>query len=212
MKTRPRIAFIFLSLFIALFVPGFAFAAESATPGASAAGGIAGKLSKAGFYVFRTPVALPDVSVPPVPGATDQDRLPPQSARAPLRLERAPLRLANLGGKVTLLNFWATWCPPCRAELPSFERLAALMKGRDFQIAAVAVGEKADTVRQFIAKEKYTFPAYLDASGELGASFASQGIPTTYIVDKSGKVIAATVGGREYDDPAVVAILKELSQ
>jgi thiol-disulfide isomerase/thioredoxin len=196
MKTRQKTPVLFLALFVALFVaPDLAFAAESATPAGS---GIAGKLSKAGFYVFKEPVSLPDARVPPVLGPTDPDR--------PM------LKLANLAGKVTLLNFWATWCPPCKAELPSIERLASLMKGLDFQIAAVSVGEKADTVRKFIAKEKYTFPVYLDATGELGASFASQGIPTTYIVDKSGKVIAATVGGREYDDPDVVAILKELAQ
>jgi len=86
-----------------------------------------------------------------------------------------------------------------------------LMKGTEFRIVAISTGENRKTVEPFIAKNKYTFPVYLDEKGQLGASFASQGIPTTYILDKSGKIVAGIVGSREYDDPELIAILKAMA-
>ncbi len=170
---------------------GFTEAGKGSTAGGSA--DVATRLSKLGFHVFPEPVALPPFGV---------DSLDPSSPR---------LESSSLAGKVTLLNFWATWCPPCRREMPSIERLSALMKGSAFRVAAVNVGEKRETVKAFMDKEGYTFPVYLDPEGALGASLASQGIPTTYVVDASGRVVAGTVGSREYDDPELVAILKEMA-
>jgi len=95
--------------------------------------------------------------------------------------------------------------------MPSIERLNALMKGENFSIGAISVGEDAQTVKSFIESKGYTFPVYLDGDGSLGGAYASQGIPTTYIVDKSGRIIAGIVGSREYDDPELVAILKVLA-
>lgn len=164
--------------------------AKATAPGAD----IASRLSSLGFHVFPEPVELP---------AFTAEALDPSGTS---------LTPSSFAGTVTLLNFWATWCPPCKRELPSIDRLAARMKGASFRVAAVSVGEKKDTVRSFIAEKGYAFPVYLDPDGGLGASFASQGIPTTYIVDKRGRVVAGTVGAREYDDPALVAILEELAK
>ncbi len=154
---------------------------------------IGARLSKLGFHVFPEPVVLPPFTA---------DSLDPAGER---------LDSGALAGTVTLLNFWATWCPPCRREMPSIERLSALMKGSAFRVAAVNVGENRGDVAAFMKKEGYTFPVYLDPEGAIGASLASQGIPTTYILDPSGRVIAGTVGSREYDDPALVSILKDMA-
>ena len=152
------------------------------------------RLTRLGFHVFPEPVELP---------AFTAEALDPAGQA---------LTLDSFKGTVTLLNFWATWCPPCKGELPSIDRLGARMKGAAFRVAAVSVGEKRDTVRSFIADKGYAFPVYLDPTGDLGSAFASQGIPTTYIVDKRGRVVAGIVGAREYDDPALVAVLEELAR
>ncbi len=148
-------------------------------------------LGKLGFHIFPQPVELPAFTL--------------------TALEGADLKSADLAGTITVLNFWATWCPPCKQEMPSIQRLKDLMKGSAFRIVAVSTGEAKKTVRDFIAKNKYTYPVYLDEKGSLGSSYASQGIPTTYILDKTGRIVAGVVGGREYDDAALVLILKAMA-
>lgn len=150
------------------------------------------KLNALGFHVFKEPIPLPNREV--------------------VGLNGAKTAFNSFRGKVTLLNFWATWCPPCRKEMPSIQRLHDLMKGTEFSIAAISVGETAKDVKAFIDKEGYSFPVFMDESGALGGEFASQGIPSTYIVNKEGFIVAGTVGSREYDDPALVDLLKELSR
>lgn len=164
--------------------------AETAAPQES------GSLEKLGFHVFPQPLALPAFTVPGIAGTT--------TAGTTLKSE-------DLAGSITLLNFWATWCPPCKKEMPSIQRLYNLMAGTKFRIVAISTGETRKTVEDFIAKNKYTYPVYLDEKGSLGASFASQGIPTTYILDKSGKIFAGIVGSREYDESSLVTILKEMA-
>lgn len=148
-------------------------------------------LEKLGFFVFPKPMDLPSFALPAIRGAD--------------------LTPASLKGTVTLFNFWATWCPPCRREMPSIGRLETAMNGYAFRIAAISTGEKRRTVEDFLGKNGYAFPVYLDEKGRLGASFASQGIPTTYILDKAGRIVAGIVGSREYDDPALIAVLKEMA-
>lgn len=150
------------------------------------------RLAPLGFHVFPEPIALP-----------------PFSAQA---LSGQPFNTQNLPDKVILLNFWATWCPPCKKEMPSIERLKTLMKNEPFMIAAISVGESRETVSSFIQNNGYTFPVFLDPDNTLGRAFASQGIPTTYVVDRSGMVVAGIVGSRDYDEPELVEILKELAR
>ncbi len=150
------------------------------------------RLAPLGFHVFPEPIALP-----------------PFSAQA---LSGQPFNTQNLPDKVILLNFWATWCPPCKKEMPSIERLNTLMKNEPFMIAAISVGESRDTVSSFIQNNGYTFPIFLDPDNTLGRAFASQGIPTTYVVDRSGMVVAGIVGSRDYDDPELVEIFRELAR
>ncbi len=166
----------------------------TATGAAAAAteGGIPQRLTALGFYVFPEPVSFPSFTVPDLSGA--------------------PLNSDSFAGKITLLNFWATWCPPCKREMPSIERLHLAMRDEQFRVAAISTGEKPATVLQFIKNNAYTLPVFLDENGSLGAAFASQGIPSTYILNKDGKIIAGIVGSREYDDPALIAVLQELAR
>jgi peroxiredoxin len=107
--------------------------------------------------------------------------------------------LSSLKGKVVFLNFWATWCPPCRAEMPSLERLHARLKDKGLVILAVNLQENAKSVRKFMAEHKLTFPVLLDSDGRVGAIYGARSIPTTYVVGRNGNVLAGTMGGREWD-------------
>ena len=85
------------------------------------------------------------------------------------------------------------------------------MKGAKFRIVAIDAGEHRSQVASFIEKNKYTFPIYLDESNELSSIFAARGIPSTYLVNKEGKVIAVRIGAMEYDQAELIKLLKELA-
>lgn len=125
-------------------------------------------------------------------------------------LEGKNIDIKDYKGKYVFLNFWATWCPPCREEMPSMEVLYKELKGEKFDILAISVGESPETVRAFLKTNPYTFPIALDPSGSLGSIFASRGIPTTYIINPEGKAIGGVIGGREWDTPEAMAIFKAL--
>ncbi|MGI5090237.1 TlpA family protein disulfide reductase [Treponema sp. OMZ 305] len=149
-------------------------------------------LSSLGFYVYDQPIDLPITA--PIPALTGD-----------------PVKVSDFTGNITLLNFWATWCPPCRAEMPSIERLYKKMSGTNFRIVAVNAGEHRTQVSSFIEKNKYTFPIYLDESNAVSSIFAARGLPSTYLVNKEGKVIAARIGAMEYDQAELIKLLKELA-
>lgn len=149
------------------------------------------RLEELGFFVFDPPFQFQDFKVVDIKGSS--------------------ILRTSTKGKIVLLNFWATWCPPCREEIPSIESLSKSMAGKKFEIFAVSVGEDAATVKSFVAEQKMSYPVYLDTRNLLSRTYASQGIPTTYLLDKNGKFIAGVVGSYKYDSPAFVAFLSELS-
>jgi thiol-disulfide isomerase/thioredoxin len=119
------------------------------------------------------------------------------------------VKLSDFRGKVVFLNFWATWCPPCRAEMPSMQRVYEKYKDK-IAFMAVDMQEKKDKVAPFVQKEGYTFPIYLDERGAAAMMYGIQSIPTTFIVDKQGNIAAAAIGAREWDTPAVYAVIDAL--
>ena len=120
--------------------------------------------------------------------------------------------LAKLKGKVVLINFWATWCPPCRREMPSMERLSQRFKGQPFVVLAVDVGEDADTIETFTSQldTTLTFPILLDTRSHAMRAWRVAGLPTTFLVDKQGRIVASAIGGREFDHPEIVKAVGEL--
>ena len=120
--------------------------------------------------------------------------------------------LAKLKGKVVLINFWATWCPPCRREMPSMERLSQRFKGQPFVVLAVDVGEDADTIETFTSQldTSLTFPILLDTRSQTMRAWRVAGLPTTFLVDKQGRIVASAIGGREFDHPEIVKAVGEL--
>lgn len=121
-------------------------------------------------------------------------------------------RLSDYRGKIVLVNFWATWCPPCRREIPSMQRLWQQLKGDDFVMLAVDVAEDDDTVFgfSFAMGTEITFPVLLDRDASVSESWPVIGLPTSFVVDRDGRLVYRAVGGREWDDPKLVARIRAL--
>lgn len=114
-------------------------------------------------------------------------------------LTGSKVTLSQLKGKKVYLNFWATWCPPCKAEMPDIEKLYQETKDSDLVILAVNVGEDKKTVADFIAKNKYNFPVLLDVKGEVSQLYQVTGIPTSYFIDTNGILDNGTTGGIPFE-------------
>jgi thiol-disulfide isomerase/thioredoxin len=120
------------------------------------------------------------------------------------------ISISDFNGKIVFLNFWTTWCPTCRIEMPSMEKLHQKLKNKDFAMVTVNLQESASQVKAFFKEFKLTFTALLDSNGEVGASFAIRAIPTTYILDKTGRIIGRVNGPREWDSKAAIALFQNL--
>ena len=120
------------------------------------------------------------------------------------------LEMGALKGKVVLVNFWATWCPPCRREMPSMDRLDKMETGRPFTIVAVNVKEEDDLVERFLDEMPLGFPVALDPEGKLAAAWKAFVYPTSYLVDKAGRIRFSLNGTLEWDEPEVVDLIERL--
>jgi len=128
-------------------------------------------------------------------------------------VEGRPVRLRDFRGKLVFVNFWATWCPPCRLEMPSMERLYQTFKPTDFALLAVSIDRQgAPVVKPFMAELKLTFPALLDSKTEVARQFGLRGLPTTYLIDREGRLIGAAVGGRDWYSTEAKALIAGLLQ
>ncbi len=125
-------------------------------------------------------------------------------------LQGDSVRLSSFGGRVVLLNFWATWCEPCRDEMPSLESLYNLYKDKGLVVVGVDLDESAASVQSFVSQHGITFPILLDRSGSVGLRYGARGIPTSYLIDKDGDVTSGTVGGREWTTPETRALIDAL--
>jgi peroxiredoxin len=121
------------------------------------------------------------------------------------------LRLSDLRGKVVFLNFWATWCKPCEAEMPSMERLWRRYRDRGLVVLAVSAdADGASAVAPFVARHGLTFPVGLDPRKEVSALYDVWALPSTFIVDRQGNRALFANGPREWDGPAARALFDAL--
>jgi peroxiredoxin len=121
------------------------------------------------------------------------------------------VRLSAFRGKVVLLNLWTTWCPPCREEMPSMERLYGLLRDRDFQLLAVSQDEDGTrAVEPFVREMKLSFPVLVDPERQVGARYGVWGYPETFVIDRNGYVVERVIGPRDWASPASVAALERL--
>jgi thiol-disulfide isomerase/thioredoxin len=126
-------------------------------------------------------------------------------------LDGKNIRLSQLKGKIVFLNFWATWCPPCRAEMPSIEALYQRFKDTDIEFFAIDIAENAKTVKKFVEDNKLHFPILLDSSESVSGNYNIQSIPVTVIVGRDGKMILLSVGARSWNSPAIISAFEALA-
>ena len=125
--------------------------------------------------------------------------------------EGKSIKLTNYRGKVVFLNFWATWCPPCKEEMPSMERLYQRFKDKGLVVLAVSVdAEGTPVVIPFVKAHKLTFPIGLDPKMALAEKYGVRGLPSTFLIDKKGNLAALAVGPREWDSKAAHALIEFL--
>ena len=132
-----------------------------------------------------------------LPGATSTYKLtsgqpaPPFTATA---LTGEPVSLDSLRGKAVVINFWATWCPPCRSEMPDLEQVYTGHKDNDVVVLAVNVQEAPEIINRFVHQYGLSFPVLLDTSGAISQTYGVQSLPTTIFVDKAGQISTYQMG------------------
>ncbi len=129
-------------------------------------------------------------------------------------MDEHPHALSDYRGKVVMLNFWATWCPPCRREIPSMESIYQDLQKEGFTVLAVNEFEDSDRVFAFLGQLNLfpSFPILFDSDSRVSQDYGVKGLPTTLLLDQQGNVVYRAVGGRDFDHPAVRAIVRELLQ
>ena len=114
-------------------------------------------------------------------------------------LDGKVVKIAELKGKVILLNFFATWCGPCREEMPGMERLFRAYRDKGLVVLAVNMQQSAKTVRPFVQELKLSFPALLDAEGSVSHDYGIRALPVSFLVGRDGNLLWRAMGGREWD-------------
>jgi thiol-disulfide isomerase/thioredoxin len=109
-------------------------------------------------------------------------------------LEGTPVSLSDFRGKSVFINFWATWCPPCRAEMPEIEAIYQKYKDKDVVVIGVDLFEPEDRVRQFVQRGGYSWTFVIDITGEVTRDYGVSAIPTSFFLDREGIIRAVNIG------------------
>ena len=127
-------------------------------------------------------------------------------------IDGKPEDLNRYKGGLVLVNFWATWCPPCIKEMPSMNELQQQFKPGQFQILAINMGQDATTVESFLMEQDFEFelPVYLDEKGRSFTDLRIQGMPSSFLIAADGTLIETIIGAREWDHPDNIKALREL--
>ncbi len=146
-----------------------------------------------------------DMGVLPIPPDTDPLEIKLQDPTG------RPISLSEFRGKIVFINFWTTWCLACIIEMPSMEKLHQKFKDKDFVMLAINLQESASRVKQFYKEYKLTFTTLLDTTGDVGAGLGIRSIPTTFILDKNGRIIGKALGPREWEGKKSIALFEYLT-
>ncbi len=143
-----------------------------------------------GFVATEPPASLPAVSFKNAAGET--------------------VRLADFRGRVVLLNFWATWCPPCVREMPSLDRLQAMIGGKDFTVIALSLDRRGlERVGPFFEEHGLdSLTQYIDPRSRVAAALRVSGLPTTLLIDRAGREVGRMIGPAEWDSPEAFTLIK----
>jgi thiol-disulfide isomerase/thioredoxin len=120
--------------------------------------------------------------------------------------------LSSYRGKVVLLNFWASWCPPCRLEMPSIERLYQSKMKRPFMVLGINQGEASENAFASLGlfKPMPTFPILLDSKSQVARSYAVRGLPSSFLINRDGKIVLRAEGARDFSSTAMMKFIDDL--
>lgn len=121
-----------------------------------------------------------------------------------------PYALAKHRGEAVLVNFWATWCPPCVKEMPSLERLAERLAGEPFALVTINLGETPDVVAAFVEAHDLELTVLIDADGAASRNWGVFAYPSTFLVDPDGRITHVRYGEAEWNDPAIVSMIESV--
>lgn len=156
----------------------------------SATAGLHDLYAAAGVKEMAAPLAAPGFVLTTIEGRTIESR--------------------HLRGNVVLVNFWATWCGPCKEEMPALKRLKESFAGSSFELLAVTTDQQAEAIRTFVRALGLDFPVLLDDSKDVSAAFGVRGLPTTVLVDRQGRLVGRAVGPRAWDSAESVALVRQI--
>lgn len=142
----------------------------------------------------------------------EMDRIMPAPELGIPDLEDNLWKINDLKGSPAIINFWATWCPPCREEMPSMEKAWLKIKDEGIMLMAISYGEELETVEAFALEYPMSFPVLLDTVGTTGKSWPVQGLPTTFILDAEGRIVYQATGAREWDDEELLDQVRALKK
>lgn len=127
-------------------------------------------------------------------------------------LEGKDRKLSEWDGKVILLNFWATWCPPCRHEMPAMERLYRHYRDKGFVVLAVNQWEDPDLVFAYTGELNVfpSFPILFDPQSTVSQDYGVKGLPTSFVIDRDGRLVYRAIGGRDFDHPEILQRIGDL--
>jgi peroxiredoxin len=126
-------------------------------------------------------------------------------------LTQGPLSLHDFGRRVVVLNFWATWCPPCVEETPSLEKFAEQMRLQSVTVIGVSVDQDLTALQTFVAQQHLSFPILRDPDQSVAHHYGTFKFPETYIIDQDGKVAEKLIGAVDWQDPRLLAFVQELA-
>ncbi|WP_295388056.1 peroxiredoxin [uncultured Thiodictyon sp.] len=149
-------------------------------------------------------LAADDRSLTPIP---ERPAAPGFDLKDP---EGRPQRLADYRGKPVILNFWATWCPPCREEMPSIQRAYETLAPEGIAVVAINVGDDAAAIGQFLEDEPLDFALPMDTDSKVAQRYPMNGLPTTFVIDPEGRLVYSAMGSRAWDDPKLLDQVRAL--
>ena len=120
------------------------------------------------------------------------------------------ISMSDFGGKLLVLNFWATWCPPCMEEMPSLDQFASTMKNSGVVVLAVSIDKNEKAYKTFLQRTRPAFEAAYDPDANVSCEFGTYKWPETYVIDKSGKVIQKVISNQDWMAPQVINSIKAL--
>ncbi len=127
-----------------------------------------------------------------------------------LELNGRPAHLSDLRGKVVILNFWASWCPPCVEEIDSLNALQKLIAARGGTVLGISVDEDADAYQKFLREHDVPFPNFRDASKKIAQTYGTAMYPETYIIGPDGRILRKIVGEQEWNGPELAGYIESL--